>query len=100
MSRKVRIPKGYMWDATTPEAVVEIGEDGGVVWNGSRIGRVWKGTRTYSPPLYPGSRIAKYHKQVPEWHGATMKANDGTIREDTRQRVIQMLIREAMKEEV
>lgn len=45
---------------------------GSVYWRERRIGRVYKGTRTYSPPLYKGSRVAKFHKQVPCWWAETM----------------------------
>jgi hypothetical protein len=41
--------------------------DGSVHYGDQIIGRVEKSTRTYSPPTHRGSRIARYHKQVPCW---------------------------------
>jgi hypothetical protein len=75
---------------------VEVDERGYVFWREACIGRGWKGTRTYSPPVRKGSRVAKYHKQVPCWW---CKANiRGVVRDwsgNTRREVIQKLIEES-----
>lgn len=50
-----------------PSIPVELDNDGFVYLDGERIGKVYKTTRTYSPPTHRGSRIVKYHKQVKCW---------------------------------
>lgn len=72
--------------------IVTVGEQGHVEWNGRIIGRVYKGTRTYSPPLYKGSRVAKYHKQVPCWYADEPGSLGRSYSTDTRQRAILHLI--------
>jgi hypothetical protein len=42
---------------------------------GVAIGRVFKGSYTYSPPLYHGSRVAREHRKVACWH---MEEGPGT----------------------
>lgn len=79
------------------EHVVGISEQGHVRWRSTVIGRVYKGTRTYSPPTHKGSRIAKYHKQVPCWYATadpTSLIGRGH-QEDTRRKAILWLIRKA-----
>lgn len=95
MSREVRIKAGWVYPiGTIDETVVTVADDGEVQWNGQKIGYVWKGSRRYSPPAYKGSRIVKYNKQVPEWHGdlGLRGRYAPRYREDTRQEVIRCLI--------
>jgi hypothetical protein len=49
------------------DVVVEVDDLGNVFLDGERLGSVEKSHRTYSPPLHRGSRIVRYHKQVPCW---------------------------------
>ena len=80
-------PVGRDWDNTTIW---------NVAWDGRDIGHVQRGYRTYSPPLSPGSRIVKYHKQVPEWWGHdTEDTYASRIHGDTRRDVIRRLIEKA-----
>lgn len=73
--------------------VAHVAEDGAVTIDDRVIGYVKRGTRTYSPPTHKGSRIVKYHKQVPEWHGwktkETFRRPD--IARDTRTEVLRWL---------
>jgi hypothetical protein len=89
----VKVPEfwipGQVVDATT----VQLAEDGRVEWNGRTIGYVTRGCRTYSPPTHKGSRIARYHKQVPEWYASTRRhAAKPEFRKDTRREALQALI--------
>lgn len=100
MSREVRIKAGWVYPiGTIDETVVMVADDGEVSWHGQKIGYVWKGERTYSPPTHKGSRIVKYHKQVAEWHGdlGLRGRYAPRYREDTRQDVIRCLIAAASK---
>ena len=63
-------------------------------WNYQPIGRVWKGTRTYSPPTHKGSRIAKYHKEVSCWYAREPGA-DRPLDKDTRRQALVWLINRA-----
>jgi hypothetical protein len=69
---------------------VEVGEQGHVAWKGEVIGRVRKGTRLFSPPTHPGSRIAKYHKQVPCWYSESPEGR--SVSWPTRKDAIRFLI--------
>lgn len=105
MTRTIRIPPSYYRGRPTPEATVVLiphmhdyghlyPDTEAVWWEGERIGFVWKGERTYSPPVSTGSRVAKYHKQIPEWQGGR---GDGEfmnqeVRADRRWIVIANLI--------
>lgn len=76
---------------------MEIDADGFVTLHGRIIGKVERRSRTYSPPMSKGSRIVKYRKQIPEWHGwkfgsAVYMRPD--YRSDTRQRVLQQMVRD------
>jgi hypothetical protein len=71
----VRVPEGWAAGRTVPEARVELVAIIGAVdrWrvlrdDGAVLGFVWKGTRRWSPPTHKGSRIARFHRNVPEWH--------------------------------
>ena len=104
MSKPVKISAAYVGYVPTwpkgsiqvPETVVNIDAETGDVTleDGTPIGRVRKGTRTYSPPTHKGSRIVKYHKQVPEWHGWYADRTYGRPdeRRDTRKEVLEYLI--------
>jgi hypothetical protein len=79
-----------------PDTTAEISPDGTVYWRGKEIGRVFKGTRTYSPPTHKGSRIVKYHKQVPCWYA---EPSPGAQREmDTQRLAIRFLIDRKQRE--
>lgn len=64
------------------------------------LGTIKHGTRTYSPPTHPGSRIARFHRQVPEWQARARGVyrvqdhfrGNGRYRIDTRQGAIAYLI--------
>jgi hypothetical protein len=99
MSVKRVTLKPRWWEGTsTPEVVVLIDEDGNVTHeDGTPIGCVEKSSRTYSPPTHKGSRIAKCHKDVPEWHGwrpDTPRYGLADVRRDTRIDVLRELMRE------
>lgn len=81
---RVRVPP---WDFD-----VNVDEDGLVGHNNRIIGRVWKGTRTYSPPTHKGSRTVKYHKQVPTWHYSSKNVFLSEGHADTRIEAIQQLL--------
>jgi hypothetical protein len=67
---KVTLKRRWWEGSSTPErVVVDVAEDGTVTHEGRVVGRVEKGSRTYSPPVSKGSPIARYHKKVAEWHG-------------------------------
>lgn len=87
----VKVKAGYAYPVDVPDTTVEVVE-GVVMWEGEQIGYVWKGERAYSPPIHKGSRIVKYNKQVPEWHGDTRRKYGAAIRRDTRQEVLRELI--------
>lgn len=92
---KVTIKRRWWEGTSTPEAVVvDVATDGTVTYEGRVIGRVDKGFRTYSPPTHRGSRIVRYHKQVPEWHGWYPDDLFGPapVRKDTRADVIRRLV--------
>lgn len=65
----------YSW--RSPTYSVKLGEQ--------VIGLVWKGTRTWSPPTHKGSRVAKFHKQVPCWYYEVPERGGGRF-VDTRTR--------------
>lgn len=99
-ARAVKVPSTYLDRVEVPETTVEVGDDGSVTWRGEVIGSVRKGTRTYSPPTHKGSRIAKYHKQVPEWYAHRPGAfGRPDHRGDTRQYVLQHLIADMLRAE-
>lgn len=59
-------------DGRTRELLLSHREGTGDVWeveseSGLKLGTVEKTSYTYSPPTHRGSRIARYHKQVPAW---------------------------------
>lgn len=83
-----------------PAYYVEVGDQGHVTWEGRVIGRVYRGTRTYSPPTHRGSRVAKYHKQVPCWWYERTGEGHKTWQADTRQEAIRDMIRFAQGEQV
>lgn len=88
----IKVKGGWVYPVgDIPETTVDV-VDGVVSWEGRTIGFVWKGERTYSPPTHKGSRIVKYHKQVPEWHGHPTKRYDASIRKDTRHEVLRALV--------
>lgn len=80
-----------------PRYYVEVGDQGHVTWKGRAIGRVYKGTRTYSPPTHRGSRVAKYHKQAPCWWAG--KSMGPHVQFDTRQEGIRYLIEQEQREQ-
>ena len=90
----VTIPADYYSGTRVPETKVTVEKDGGVLLDGERIGLVRKGTRTYSPPVHRGSRIVKYHKQVPEWHGwsSDLPLGRPELRADTRVQVLGRMV--------
>lgn len=98
--KTVKVNAGYAGRDRVEETAVQIGPEENdkhpVYLAGALIGYVWKGTRTYSPPAYKGSRIVKYHKQVPEWQGGERRY-DPRHRRDTRQEVLRDLIAEARR---
>lgn len=71
--RSVKVPAFESHDRTFPATNVFIGRsDVGEtyeVWlsDGTTIGYLRKGSYTYSPPTHKGSRIARYHRKIPEW---------------------------------
>lgn len=84
----------------------EAGKDGmgwmNVYASGILLGRIRKGSYTYSPPMHKGSRVVLYHKQVPEWQadavdtkgrqiGQTWKGSIGN-KKNTRQAAIAYLL--------
>jgi hypothetical protein len=82
------------------EVTVQIDLNGTVFLDGQVIGKVAKGHRTYSPPISKGSRIVRYHKKVSEWHGwkpDTPLYRRPDYQQDTRQRVLQALVRDAVQ---
>jgi hypothetical protein len=100
----VTVPAGYSFGESVPEARVELRKDELLpreqdlwdVYLGERkIGYVWKGHRTYSPPTHKGSRIVRYHRQVPEWQGSPDSRYSPRIRKDTRVEVLRELLRRA-----
>ena len=98
--KAVKIPRDWLYGGEVPETTVTIADDGAVTWDGKQIGYVWKGERTYSPPIIKGSRIVRYHKRVPEWQGSLSGRRYGrdVYHCDTRQAVIQRLIADAERE--
>lgn len=101
---EVREADGYL--RFPPTFVGLAGANGREVWSlvdgepVARIGTIVHGKRTYSPPTHRGSRIARYHKQVPEWqaratgcyrHTDEFRGN-GRYRIDTRQGAVAFLI--------
>lgn len=103
MSIEVKVPAGLDFlgePVPATSLVVREGGDGAVYWGGQIIGYVRKGHRTYSPPTHKGSRIVKYHKQVPEWHG--WYGSEGAIgrpsvRRDSRRQVLRDLIGRSLR---
>lgn len=59
--------------------------------DGREIGRVWKSTRRYGPPTHKGSRIVRFHKDVPCWRN---DAAPYRVTFDTRKDAIRYLLRE------
>jgi hypothetical protein len=99
-TRTVKIAAGYTYGhghaGDVAATTVQLADDGEVFYGGESIGYVWKGHRTYSPPLRKGSRIVKYHKRVSEWHGdPESRHTSRPIRRDTRQEVIRELLARA-----
>ncbi|MFY9586478.1 MAG: hypothetical protein WAT66_03370, partial [Actinomycetota bacterium] len=47
---------------------------------GKDIGRVYKDSYTYSPPVHRGSRIAREHRQVSSWGGVVARPRPGIRR--------------------
>lgn len=93
--RRVVVRRRSWESSSTPEPTVLIDSEGNVTReDGTPIGYVTKGTRTYSPPTHKGSRIARYHKQVAEWHGWSPGPRlwPPDAREDTRLDVIRKLM--------
>jgi hypothetical protein len=95
----VRVPEGWAAGRTVPEARVELVAIIGAVdrWrvlrdDGAVLGFVWKGTRRWSPPTHKGSRIARFHRNVPEWHGSPHSTWHADIRKDTRVEVLRELL--------
>lgn len=82
--------------ASTPlhrEGQVQVDVTGAVrELNGRLTGYIHKGNRTFSPPTHRGSRVAKYHKQVPCWFGSLTSATGRDYEADSRQDVIRKLI--------
>jgi hypothetical protein len=96
----IKVKSGWVYPVgVMPDTTVNVDPvDGAVSWDGRPIGYVWKGERTYSPPTHKGSRIVKYHKHVPEWHGHPSRTGHSpSIRRDTRVEVLRELIAVAMK---
>lgn len=88
--KTVHVPHGWL---LAEDTTVDIDEKGQVFWRGVPIGRVAKGHRIYSPPIHRGSRIVKYNKKVPEWHGyKDGRPGRPTWRCDTRKEVLQRMI--------
>jgi len=88
--KTVTVPAGWA-GRSIPETTVQLdGEQ--VLLDGQPIGYVWKGTRTYSPPVSRGSRIVRYHKKVAEWHAGPHRGSMPRHRADTRQDVLRRLI--------
>lgn len=95
--KAVKVPAGHgRYGLTDDTAVFLAEEENGmraVILDGATIGYVWKGTRRYSPPTHKGSRIVKYHKDVPEWQGNTEpRRYSPAFRRDTRMDVLRDLI--------
>lgn len=93
-SQSVRVSEGYASGVRVSAVVVQIAADGTVIYGDAPIGRVEKGYRLYSPPTHKGSRIVKYHKRVPEWHGY-VRGSHTPFRRDTRQEVLRDLVAKA-----
>ncbi len=69
---------------------VSIDSEGWVYLNGREpLGRVYKGTYTYSPPIHRGSPVARYHRKVKCWRAEGTKIDFRTRRE-----AIEWLLRE------
>ena len=94
---RLNVSAGWAYPVDVPATSVTIDDDGAVTWKDQRIGFVWKGSRTYSPPIHKGSRIVRYHKQVPEWHAHPTRRFDPLHRKDTRQEAVRHLIADAMR---
>lgn len=62
-----------------------------VTYLGHNIGRVYKSTYTYSPPLHKGSRVARYHKAVACWRYSMGTFNGLTFK--TRRAALEHLVR-------
>ncbi len=95
----VRVPAIWTFRGEIPVTKVQLGDDGAVYRGGECIGYCRKGSRTYSPPVHKGSRIVKYNKQVPEWHGWGPGGSLGRpdIHKDSRRQVLSELIADAVK---
>lgn len=86
-----------------PARTVELVEEGRstirweVLHGDRRLGFIWRGSRTYSPPTHKGSRIARMHREVPEWHAQRELHGPGRdrIRKDTRRGALMELIAQA-----
>jgi hypothetical protein len=107
---RVTIPANTLYAASAsrlvsvPETIVHIDEDGSVTIDGDdkSIGRVVKGTYTYSPPMYRGNPIVRFHRQVPCWYGYRPGRHPSGLGvcgdRRTRQEVIQHLLAEYLGE--
>lgn len=95
--KAIKVPAGYGRGGPVEDTAVFLAdEENGmraVILDGSTIGYVWKGTRRYSPPTHKGSRVAKYHKDVPEWQGNTKPMRySPDFRRDTRMEILRDFI--------
>lgn len=94
----VRVLEGWAGGRMVPEARLELrpiigAEDRwNVLLDGEKIGNVWKGSRRWSPPTHRGSRIARFHRQVPEWHAARASTYSPEWRKDTRVEALRELL--------
>jgi hypothetical protein len=99
----VQVTPGYAVDGWVEGTLVKLGpleydSHQSVYLDGRMIGFVWKGSRRYSPPTHRGSRVARYHKNVPEWHANQKPHMVPRYRRDTRQEVLRDLIAAARKD--
>jgi hypothetical protein len=63
----------HKFDPTT----VQLDSEGYISLDGTRIGRIGKGSYRYSPPTHKGSRIARYHSDVSEWQAVALDNTKG-----------------------
>jgi len=61
-------PRRRLTEVTTVTLVEQKDLNRFAVFNGGKmIGYVWKATRTSSPPVSKGSRIARHHRRITCW---------------------------------